>query len=214
MMSTLNKSILVVSIIWLTGLIIGCKPDVDSVNIHRTWSFYKGDETSSSYTPLNEINLSNVSQLENAWTFQMSDLAHGEAPVSSQCNPIIVDGVMYANSGKQTIYAIDAATGKEIWSCKTLDEGVPSAASRGVTYWESGDEKRILYSSGNFLMAIDAKTGEIIRSFGNNGKVNLNEGMRDDPEKISVTLSTPGRIFKDLIIIGARTPDFYGAPPG
>lgn len=179
-----------------------------------TWTAYKGDETSSSYSPLDEINASNVSQLENAWTFQMTDLEQGEQPVSSQSNPIIVDGVMYANSGKQTVYAIDAATGKEIWSCKTLDEDVPSAASRGVTYWESGNDKRILYSSGNYLMAIDAKNGEIIRSFGNNGRINLNEGMRDDPEKISVTLSTPGRIFKDLIIIGARTPDLYGAPPG
>lgn len=207
----LNKSI--AKLIVLSGLMAGCKPNTDS-NLNRTWSFYKGDETSSSYAPLDEINLSNVSRLENVWTFQMSDLPQGEDPVSSQSNPIIVDGVMYANSGKQAVYAIDAATGKEIWHCKTLDEGMPSAASRGVTYWENGDDKRILYSSGNYLMAIDAKTGKIIRSFGNNGRVNLNEGMRDDPEKISVTLSTPGRIFKDLIIIGARTPDAYGAPPG
>ena len=210
----LNKGIVVALLVLLSGLMAGCKSNADSINLNRTWSFYKGDESSASYSPLDEIDLSNVSQLENAWTFQMKDLDQGEQPVSSQSNPIIVDGVMYANSGKQTVYAIDAATGKEIWHCKTLDEGVPSAASRGVTYWESGDDKRILYSSGNYLMAIDAKTGEIIRSFGNNGKVNLNERMRDDPAKISVTLSTPGRIFKNLIIIGARTPDSYGAPPG
>ncbi|MBX2952248.1 MAG: PQQ-binding-like beta-propeller repeat protein [Leadbetterella sp.] len=208
----LKKGILMMLL--LAGLIAGCKSNTDSVNLDRTWSFYKGDETSSSYSPLEEINVSNVSGLKNAWTFQMSDLPQGEQPVSSQSNPIIVDGVMYANSGKQTVYAIDAATGKEIWSCKTLDEGVPSAASRGVTYWESKGDKRILYSSGNYLMAIDAKTGKIIPSFGTNGRVNLNEGMRDDPEKISVTLSSPGRIYKDLIIIGARTPDSYGAPPG
>src|SRR5689334_2004831 len=120
-------------------------------NRENTWSYYKADSHSSSYSSLDQINLSNVSQLENAWTFQMHDLPPGQEPVSSQSNPIIVDGVMYANSGKQTVYAIDAATGKEIWSCKTLDEGQPSAASRGVTYWESGDDKRILYSSGNYL---------------------------------------------------------------
>jgi quinoprotein glucose dehydrogenase len=192
-------------------LIYGCKSrDVTD----GTWSAYKGDETSSSYSSLDEINLSNVSKLKNVWTFHMTDLPQGEKPVSSQCNPIIVDGVMYVNSGKQTVYAIDAATGKEIWSCETLEDNMPSAASRGVTYWENGVDKRILYSSGNYLIAIDAKTGKIISSFGNNGRVNLNEGMRDDPSKISVTLSTPGRTFKDLIIIGARTPDFYGAPPG
>ncbi|WP_245804111.1 pyrroloquinoline quinone-dependent dehydrogenase [Chryseolinea serpens] len=189
----------------------GCSPTDSREN---TWSCYKADAHSSSYSSLDQINLSNVSQLESAWTFQMHDLPPGQEPVSSQSNPIIVDGVMYANSGKQTVYAIDAATGKEIWSCKTLDEGQPSAASRGVTYWESGDDKRILYSSGNYLMAIDAKTGKIIPSFGTHGKINLNEGVRDDPQKISVSLSTPGRIFKDLIIIGLRTPDLYGAPPG
>jgi quinoprotein glucose dehydrogenase len=200
-------------LVLLSVYLIGCNSSTET-NLDRIWANYKGDEKSSSYSPLDEINASNVNLLENAWTFQMSDLTKDEPPVSSQSNPIIVDGVMYANSGKQTVYAIDAATGKEIWSCKTLDEGVPSAASRGVTYWEKGSDKRILYSSGNYLTAIDAENGEIIRSFGQNGRIYLNEGMRDDPEKISVTLSTPGRIFKDLIIIGARTPDFYGAPPG
>ena len=213
------KNVLAIAItVLLLSWMAGCKSDGDSSksskDLSRTWAFYKGDEGSSSYSPLDEINAENVNQLENAWTFQMNDLAAGEEPVSSQSNPIIVDGVMYTNSGKQTVYAIDATTGKEIWSCKTLEEGTPSAASRGVTYWEKEDDKRIFYSSGNSLLAIDAKSGKIIASFGTNGRVNLNEGMRDDPTKISITLSSPGRIFKDLIIIGARTPDLYGAPPG
>nr|WKN35626.1 pyrroloquinoline quinone-dependent dehydrogenase [Tunicatimonas sp. TK19036] len=196
-------------------LFIGCQSGNDADrSSYQTWSAYKGDEHSSSYSSLDQINLSNVSQLENAWTFQMSDIPDGEDPVSSQSNPIIIDGVMYANSGKQTVYAIDALTGEKIWSCRTLEEGQPSAASRGVSYWESGDDQRILYSAGNSLLAIDAKTGKLIPSFGTHGRVNLNEGVRDDPEKISVTLTTPGRIFKDLIIIGSRLPDFYGAPPG
>ncbi len=199
--------LLVVASLWIAGCNQGS-------NFEGSWTAYKADGNSSSYSPLDQINLSNVGQLENAWTFQMTDLAQGEEPVSSQSNPIVVDGVMYVNSGKQTVYAIDALTGNEIWSFKSLDEGQPSAASRGVTYWESGDDKRILYSAGNYLMAIDAKTGKIIPSFGTNGKVNLNEGVRDDPQNISVSLSTPGRIFNDLIIIGLRTPDFYGAPPG
>ncbi|MEQ9099901.1 MAG: PQQ-binding-like beta-propeller repeat protein [Imperialibacter sp.] len=198
-------------IIAFSAFVISCgdkKSDVDG------WGAYKADPKGTSYSSLDQINLTNVAKLENTWTFQMSDLAQGADPVSSQSNPIIINGVMYANSGKQTVYAIDAATGKEIWSFKSLEEGQPSAASRGVTYWESGDDKRILYSAGNSLIAIDAKTGKIIPSFGTNGRVNLNEGVRDDPEKISVTLTTPGRIFNDLIIIGSRLPDFYGAPPG
>ncbi len=180
----------------------------------NTWTEYKADSRSSSYSPLKQINTANVSKLVNTWTFQMHDLNAGETPVSSQSNPIIVDGVMYVNSGRQTVYAIDAATGNEIWECKTLEKNQPSAASRGVTYWASGSDKRIFYSSGNYLLAINATTGKVIESFGVNGKVNLNEGVRDDPQKISVSLSTPGRVFKDLLIIGLRTPDMYGAPPG
>lgn len=180
----------------------------------RTWATYKADEKSTSYSPLEQINTANVTQLKNAWTFEMSDLSKGEQPVSSQSNPIVVDGVMYANSGKQTVYAIDASSGKQIWAFKALEDGEPSAASRGVTYWEKGNDKRILYSAGNYLIAIDANTGKLIPGFGVNGKVNLNDGVRDDPKKISITLTTPGSIFKDLIIIGSRLPDFYGAPPG
>lgn len=180
----------------------------------RTWAAYKADETSSSYSPLDQINSANVGQLKNAWTFAMNDAPPGEQPLSSQSNPIVVDGVMYANSAKQWVYAIDAQTGKQIWAFNALAEGEPSSASRGVTYWEKGDDKRVIYAASNYLMAIDAKTGKLIPSFGKNGKVDLNVGMRDDPAKISVTLSTPGRIYKDLIIIGARVPDFYGSAPG
>ena len=180
----------------------------------RTWATYKGDEKSTSYAPLDQINTSNVTQLQNVWTFQINDVPQGEQPISSQSNPIIIDGVMYANSGKQWVYALDAETGKQIWAFNALAEGEPTAASRGVTYWEKGRDKRILYSAGNYVMAINAKTGKLIKSFGENGKINLNVGVRDDPNKISVTLTTPGRIFNDLIIIGSRLPDFYGAAPG
>jgi len=133
----LNKTLAISLLIFFSPWFAGCKSDNDaansSINLDRTWSSYKGDEASTSYSPLDEINVSNVGQLKNAWTFQMNDLAPGEEPVSSQGNPIIVDGVMFANSGKQTVYAIDAATGKEVWACQTLEEGTPSAASRGVT---------------------------------------------------------------------------------
>ncbi|MBP7642882.1 MAG: PQQ-binding-like beta-propeller repeat protein [Saprospiraceae bacterium] len=191
------------------SILLSCSKKNDS-----GWTTYKADEKSTSYSALDQINLSNVNLLENTWTFQMHDLEVGQDPTSSQCNPIIIDQVMYVNSGKQTVYAIDAVTGKEIWAFKALNDGMPSAASRGVTYWADGEDKRIIYSAGNSLIAIDAKTGKIIPSFGQNGKINLNEGVRDDPEKISVTLTTPGRIFNNLIIIGSRLPDFYGSPPG
>lgn len=194
-------------------LFASCKKD-NQLNTN-TWTAYKADPSASSYSPLDQINASNVAQLENVWTFHADDVPDGEEPAaSSQANPIIINGVLYANSRNQTVYAINAKTGEQIWKFKALEEGEPTAASRGVTYWAEGNDKRILYSAGTSLKAINADTGELIPSFGENGKVNLNVGVRDDPEKISVTLTTPGSIFKDLVIIGSRLPDFYGAPPG
>ncbi|MDO1513727.1 pyrroloquinoline quinone-dependent dehydrogenase [Maribacter confluentis] len=193
--------------------VFSCKKQ-DSLSVN-TWTTYKADAKASSYSSLNQINVANVNQLKNVWTFHANDVKEGEEPAaSSQANPIIVDGVMYANSRNQTVYAINAKTGEQIWAHKSLGEGEPVAASRGVTYWSEGDDKRILYSAGNYLLAINAETGEPVASFGENGKVNLNIGVRDNPEEISVTLTTPGSIFKNLIIIGSRLPDFYGAPPG
>jgi quinoprotein glucose dehydrogenase len=187
----------------------------EDINVgENTWTTYKADEKSTSYSPLDQINVTNVNQLKNIWTFQISDVPQGESPVSSQCNPIIIDGVMYINSAKQTVYAINAQTGRQIWEFKALADGESSAASRGVTYWKKGTDKRILYAAGNYLMAINAETGQLIPTFGEHGKVNLNVGVRDDPDKISVTLTTPGSVFNDLIIIGSRLPDFYGAAPG
>lgn len=180
----------------------------------RSWSVYKADAGSSSHSPLDQINVSNVSKLKPAWTFTINDLPTSAQPASSQCNPIIVDGVMYATSAKKMAYAVDAATGRQIWSYDPFDGGGGGGAGRGVTYWESGSDKRIIFSAGTDLIALDARTGKAIESFGNKGKVNLNVGVRDDPEKIAVSMTSPGIIYKDLIIVGSRLPDLYGTPPG
>jgi quinoprotein glucose dehydrogenase len=192
-------------------LITGCK---SRENNDRAWSVYKADANSSSYSPLDEINVSNVNQLKPAWAFTITDLPKDAQPSNSQCNPIIVDGIMYATSAKRMAYAIDAATGKQIWAHDPYDGGGGGGVGRGVTYWESGGDKRIFYAAGTSLVAVDAKTGKTIETFGEKGKVNLNLGLRDDPDEISVTMTSPGIIYKDLIIVGSRLPDLYGTPPG
>ncbi|WP_286736969.1 MULTISPECIES: glycosyltransferase family 2 protein [Sphingobacterium] len=201
-------SLLTIAVLLAIG---GCKsPD----NKDRTWSVYKADGHSSSYSPLEQINVSNVSQLKPTWTFDFKDMPDGSRPALSQNNPIIVDGVLYTTSAKLLAYAMDAATGKQLWSYDPFDGGDGNGPLRGVTYWEKGSDKRIILSADNHLIALDARTGKPVPSFGDNGKVNMNIGLRDDPEKISVSLTTPGIIYKDLIIIGSRLPDVYDAPPG
>lgn len=189
----------------------GCK---SSGNKDRTWSVYKADEHSSGYSPLDQITVSNVSALKPVWTFEFNDAPQNSRPALNQNNPIIVDGILYATSARLLAYAIDAATGEKLWAYDPFDGGEGNGPLRGVTYWESGRDKRILFSADNHLIALNALTGKPVESFGEKGKVNLNIGLRDDPEKIAVSLTTPGIIYKDLIIIGSRLPDVYDAPPG
>jgi quinoprotein glucose dehydrogenase len=183
-------------------------------NLDRTWSVYKADESSSNYSPLDQITASNVSQLQHAWTFTINDKPVGSRPGSSQCNPIIIDGILYASSANQWAYAVDAATGRQVWSFDPLEGKESVEVNRGLTYWENGDNKRILMTANNHLYALDAKTGKAITTFGINGKIDLRSGLRDEGSDFWVSSTSPGIIYKNLIIMGCRVPDIYGAQPG
>src|SRR6185503_94634 len=128
-------------------------------------------------------------------------------------NPVVVDGVMFVMGKADSIVALDAATGKELWVHENPRGRV---TNRGINYWESKDrrEQRLLFSNNNFLQAIDARTGELIPSFGVNGRVDLREGLGRDPSKISVQSATPGKVFEDLIILGSATNQEYDSAPG
>ena len=180
----------------------------------RSWSVYKGDEHSSNYSPLAQLTIDNVAQIEPAWTFTMEDQPVGAPPGTSECNPIIIDGVLYATSAGQWAYAIDAATGEKIWSFEPTDLRGPGENNRGVTYWEDGEERRIYVSAYNYLYALDARTGELVPEFGENGILDLRVGLRDSGKDFYVSSTSPGIIYRDLIIMGCRVPDIYGAQPG
>ncbi|HEX6892734.1 MAG TPA: pyrroloquinoline quinone-dependent dehydrogenase, partial [Chryseolinea sp.] len=117
-----------------------CQPVEDKL---RTWSVYKADARSTSYSPLTEVNKDNVSQLKVAWTFHPND-ARGTRFGNNECNPIIIDNVMYATSARHRLYAIEASTGQLKWSFDPFNGAEGGGILRGVTYWESGDDKRIL----------------------------------------------------------------------
>jgi quinoprotein glucose dehydrogenase len=160
---------------------------------HTTWAEYLGGGDSNQYSALKQINKSNVKQLDVAWTYPA-----GEGTL--RFNPIVVDGVMYVLGANRSIVALDAATGKELWTHR--NEG--AVGDRGMNYWESKDrsERRLLYMNSGYLTAVDAKTGGTIASFGDNGKVDVRVGLHRDVTNLRpLQTGNPGRIFENLIIM-------------
>ncbi len=156
------------------------------------WDQYLGGADSSQYSSLKQIDKSNVMRLHIAWTYPTGE--------TYLFNPIIVDGVMYVLAKNRSIVALDAATGREIWTHP--NEG--SVGTRGINYWQSSDgkDRRLLYLNSGYLTAIDATTGKTITNFGDNGRVDLRVGLEGDISKIRpLQTNNPGRIFEDLIIM-------------
>jgi quinoprotein glucose dehydrogenase len=177
---------------------------------HDGWSHYGGAPDSAQYSALKQVNKANVSQLKVAWTFPTGDHQH------YFFNPIVVHGLMYVLAHDNAIIALDAATGKQRWSHPT-DPQSHLITNRGINYWESADgtDRRLLFSQDNFLQALDARTGKSILSFGNNGRVDLRQGLGRDPEGIVLVQSTtPGRVFENLLILGSATNQEYESAPG
>lgn len=193
----------------LIVILVGCQ----SVPESNGWEVYKADSKSSSYSSLNQINKENVDQLEVAWTYRTDDL--GEDSYSTiETNPIVVDDILYGASPLLKVFALDATTGREIWSFDPFGEDRASGYMRSVVYWEDGNDKRILFSAGTNLFSVNAETGKLITDFGDNGKVDLNVGLGRDPDEISVKASSPGIIYEDLLIMGSAVGEGYESAPG
>ena len=177
---------------------------------HLLWSDYAGGADAAQYSALAQINRSNVSQLRIAWSYPTSD---GNKYLF---NPIVVDGTMYVLAKNNSIVAVDAATGRELW-LHPINANTRLVTNRGINYWESSDrsDRRLLFAADNFLQEIDARTGQSIVDFGQQGRVDLREGLGRGPESLTLVQSTtPGRIFEDLLILGSATNEEYESGPG
>ena len=188
------------------------------------WPKYGGNSAGSRYSELTQINLQNVNQLQLAWTY---DTHENNSPNSKgrdmQCQPIVVNGVLYGVAPSMKVFAADASTGKEIWQFDPF-KATPMKPNlhsvRAVVYWEEGTDQRILYSVGSQLVAINAQTGELIKSFGENGLTDLHAGLGDpktmgyDVNQFNIRSTSPGVIFKDLLIMGSAVSEGGDALPG
>jgi glucose dehydrogenase len=170
------------------------------------WLAYGGGPERIRYSPLDQINRHNVRQLEVAWTFDSGEEG------GLQANPIVVDGVVYTSTPKHHVVALDAATGTLRWK---FDSKIPlSGANRGVTYWASGDERRLFTGQDHFVYALDARTGQPVASFGRAGRIDLAEDLGRPAAQQSIRLTTPGIVYRDLLIVGGRVGEGLPSSPG
>lgn len=178
------------------------------------WRIKGGTADGIQYSQLDQINKENVNQLQVAWSYQSGDADLLTNRTQIQCNPIIVDGILYGTSPSLKAFALDASNGSLLWKFEPGKVNSGLGVNRGVTYWEEGQDKRILYSFGEYLYAINALTGKKIETFGTEGRVSLKEGLGERASNLMVIANTPGVIFRNLIIMGSRVHEGPMAAPG
>ncbi|HUS36085.1 MAG TPA: PQQ-binding-like beta-propeller repeat protein [Verrucomicrobiae bacterium] len=168
----------------------------------KDWPVYNGDFGGTKYSPLVQINRTNVNRLKPVWIYRCDDMTLRPAS-TIECNPLVIDGTMYLTTAGLKVVALDAATGKEIWRFDPFEGKGGRGVNRGLMFWKSGDDRRIYMPAGSLLYAIDAATGKLVKTFGVEGRIDLRDGLDRDVFFLSVGASSPGVIFKDLIIMGS-----------
>jgi quinoprotein glucose dehydrogenase len=199
-------------------LICSCNDPVEKYN---NWEKYKGSDESINYSSLRQVDTGNVKTLQVAWVYHTGDadtINHSQI----QCNPIVVNGVLYGTSAQMKLFAIDASTGKQKWVFNPFDSlGANKRLffilnnSRGTRYWSDGKgDERIYFAAGSFLYAIDAESGLPVISFGENGRIDLHEGLGRDVGNLFITATSPPVIYDNVLITGSRVDEGPSAAPG
>jgi quinoprotein glucose dehydrogenase len=198
-------------------LILSCNPS--DTGSYGGWEVYNGTKDGMKYSSLTQITPKNVNQLAVVWTYRTgdADTAHFS---QIQCNPVVVDGILYGVSAQLKLFAVDAATGVNKW---TFDPN-PGATygnsdfamhnCRGVAYWTNGKSKRIFYTAASKTFAIDANTGQAVPSFGKSGSIDLHDDLGIDASDLFIVNTSPGIIYKDLLILGSRVDEAPPSAPG
>ena len=169
----------------------------------RDWPAYGGGPAGIRYSPLKQIDRSNVARLHVAWTYDTND-----GPGDPQTQPILVNGTLYGVTPTHKTIALDGATGKLLW---TFDSGIRGRGPNRSVVW-GGD--RLFAAVQSFVYALDPGNGKPIPGFGNAGRIDLRENLGRDPARQSYVLTSPGIVYRDLLIVGGRLPESLPAPPG
>ncbi len=219
-------------VVFILGLLFFCSCKNDGNNAPtametgKDYPAYGGNNANNRYSPLTQINIDNVKDLEVAWTYFANDKIdssnkNSPRPKETQCQPIVVNGILYGTSAELNLFALKAGTGELIWKFEPEKSNKKSGVVnnlRGVMYWQNGDDKRILYTAGSFLYAVNVNSGKLISDFGNSGRVDLHEGLADniphDVKDLAVVATSPGVIYKNTLIIGSRVSEGGNAAPG
>ncbi len=207
-----RRSCLLMLFVALLGSCSKREPEPDA----QGWRYYRGDPGSNAYSNLDFINRDNVKNLEVAWIYQTGDTSSGS---SIQCNPLIIDGVLYGISAGAKAFALNAATGEQLWSfdpSQRTSGDFYGGTHRGLVYWEGDGEKRLFYCVGPELLALDANTGKPDTAFGTEGAVDLKRDLDllASRKAAYITNTSPGVIYNDLLIIGSSVHEAYGSLPG
>ena len=201
----------IVSCCFLLLLFSACRQEGPSVD----YADYGGNKQNNRYSPLRQIDLANVKDLKPAWIYNSADT--GVSKHEIQCQPIVIDGVLYGTSPTLKLFAVRAATGEEIWKFDPF-RFAPERFNqcRGMAYWTDGKDRRIFYAAGTNLFCINAHTGMQEPAFGRNGRISLYTGLAINHPvfDLYVTATSPPVIYKNILIIGSAVSESGDAAPG
>src|SRR5882724_10772806 len=209
----------------------GALPESAKALSQGDWPAYAGTYAAARYSPLAEIDRSNAKDLHVAWRWKSPDMAVKAANPkvgpsrANESTPLMVGGVLYTSTSLSQVAAIDAFTGETRWvfDPKIYENGLGIPANdgwlhRGVAYWRSGDDERIvMLTAFAQMIALDAKTGKPVPTFGTDGRIDLAQGLRRPVDRDYYTMSSPPVIVRGVIVVGSSVMDWWGhrpSPPG
>ncbi len=212
---TLDSSLFVLMLA-ACAAISGCSgpPEKSAIVEDVDWRRYNGDWGGAKYSALNQINRTNVQELELVWRFRVDDFVEGRN-TAIQFNPLMVNGVLYLVTVGQKIVAMKPDTAKKIWEFDPYEESGATGKTRAIVHWEDGNDERLFYGVANKYLCIDAKTGVLVESFGDQGRLDLTQNLDHDGIVRRFDSRGPAVIYNDLLIIGGSVGEGPGqANPG